>query len=36
MVTAMMVVTSLGTYYVGGPSEVWQRAVEAKRIELFK
>ncbi|XP_068989526.1 sodium-coupled monocarboxylate transporter 1 isoform X1 [Neodiprion pinetum] len=35
MVAAVIVVTLLGTYQVGGPSEVWKRAVEAKRIEFL-
>ncbi|KAL7298372.1 hypothetical protein TKK_0008713 [Trichogramma kaykai] len=35
MVVAVMVVTGLGTYQVGGPTAVWQRALEAKRVEFL-
>ena len=36
MVAAVIVITGLGTFQVGGFSEVWQRAIEANRIEFFK
>lgn len=36
MIAAVLTVTSLGTYEVGGPSEVWKKALEAKRIQFLK
>lgn len=36
MIAAVVTVTSLGTYEVGGPSEVWKKALEAKRIQFLK
>ncbi|XP_043502859.1 sodium-coupled monocarboxylate transporter 2-like [Polistes fuscatus] len=35
MILAVFIVTIIGTYEVGGPSEVWQKAREANRIEFF-
>ncbi|KAG7208083.1 hypothetical protein KM043_009658 [Ampulex compressa] len=35
MVAAVVTLTVLGTYHVGGPSEVWSKALEAKRIEFL-
>ncbi|XP_008553145.1 sodium-coupled monocarboxylate transporter 1 isoform X2 [Microplitis demolitor] len=35
MIAAVLTVTSLGTYEVGGPSEVWKKALEAKRIQFL-
>lgn len=35
MVTAVITVTILGTIYIGGPSAVWQKAQDAKRIQFF-
>ncbi|XP_012262469.2 sodium-coupled monocarboxylate transporter 1-like isoform X2 [Athalia rosae] len=35
MITAVTVVTFLGTYQVGGPSEVWNNALQAKRIQFL-
>ncbi|XP_001599548.1 sodium-coupled monocarboxylate transporter 2 [Nasonia vitripennis] len=32
MVAAVVVVTALGTYQVGGPSIIWQKATDANRI----
>jgi len=36
MITAMISVTALGTYQLGGISKVWSKATDAKRIEFFK
>lgn len=36
MILAMLIVTVLGTWEVGGLSKVWQKAREANRIEFFK
>ena len=36
MVAAVVVITALGTYQVGGPSEIWHKALEAKRIQFLK
>ncbi|KAL2732696.1 sodium-coupled monocarboxylate transporter 2-like [Vespula maculifrons] len=35
MILAMLIVTVLGTWEVGGLSKVWQKAREANRIEFF-
>ncbi|XP_035721093.1 sodium-coupled monocarboxylate transporter 2-like isoform X1 [Vespa mandarinia] len=35
MILAMIIVTVLGTWEAGGPSEIWQKAREANRIEFF-
>lgn len=36
MVAAVITVTALGTYQLGGVSEVWAKAVDANRIEFLK
>ena len=36
MFASVVVVTTLGTISLGGPSEVFRRATEGGRIELFK
>lgn len=36
MIAAVISVTALGTYQIGGMSEVWNRATDANRIEFFK
>ncbi|KAK0078829.1 hypothetical protein PV325_002052 [Microctonus aethiopoides] len=36
MVLAVVTVTSLGTYQIGGPTEIWNRAEEANRIQFLK
>jgi Na+/proline symporter len=36
MIAAMVSVTALGTYQLGGMSKVWNKAVDANRIEFFK
>lgn len=36
MVLAVVTVTSLGTYQIGGPTEIWDRAEKAKRIQFLK
>ena len=36
MVVAVIVVTSLGTFQLGGPSEIWRKADESGRIQFFK
>jgi len=36
MIAAVISVTALGTYQMGGVSEIWNRAVDADRIEFFK
>lgn len=36
MVAAVISVTVLGTYQIGGVSEVWSRAAELDRIEFLK
>ncbi|KAK0178466.1 hypothetical protein PV327_007357 [Microctonus hyperodae] len=35
MVLAVVTVTSLGTYQLGGPTEIWKRAEEANRIQFL-
>ncbi|KAJ8670314.1 hypothetical protein QAD02_001573 [Eretmocerus hayati] len=35
MVAAVVAVTGLGTYQVGGPARVWRKASEANRIKFF-
>lgn len=35
MTAAFITVTILGTYEVGGPSEVWKKALNSNRIEFF-
>ncbi|XP_034950469.1 sodium-coupled monocarboxylate transporter 1-like [Chelonus insularis] len=35
MIAAVLTVTSLGTYQLGGTAEVWKRALDAKRIQFF-
>ncbi|KAK0170651.1 hypothetical protein PV328_008477 [Microctonus aethiopoides] len=35
MVLAVVTVTSLGTYQIGGPTEIWNRAEEANRIQFL-
>lgn len=36
MVAAVISVIVLGTYQIGGVSEVWSKAVDANRIEFLK
>jgi len=36
MIAAVISVTALGTYQMGGVSEIWNKAVDANRIEFFK
>ncbi|XP_033219008.1 sodium-coupled monocarboxylate transporter 2-like [Belonocnema kinseyi] len=35
MVTAVITVTIIGTYHIGGPSEVWQKALDVNRIQFL-
>ncbi|XP_012275282.1 sodium-coupled monocarboxylate transporter 1 isoform X2 [Orussus abietinus] len=35
MIAAVVTVTALGTYELGGPVEIWRRATEAKRIQFL-
>lgn len=36
MVAAVISVAALGTHQLGGMSEVWNKAIQAKRIEFLK
>jgi len=36
MIAAVISVTALGTYQMGGVSEIWNKAADANRIEFFK
>lgn len=36
MIAAAISVTALGTYQMGGMSEIWNKAVKAGRIEFLK
>lgn len=36
MIAAVISVAALGTYQMGGMSEIWNRAIDADRIQFFK
>lgn len=36
MIIAVITVSSLGTWQLGGPAIIWQKAQEAHRIQFFK